>query len=170
MRAIFFVLALASCLQANAQRTLLTDILKVTQEFVLNSQKVTAISIDTLLAAATDQQLVTAKAVRAYAWKLGGRAVSSTVPNIGDALVWNGTRWGSAVAGGGVTKSYEEFTSVTGSTLTPAATIPATNRDYRINLYRSGIRMTYIKDFTISGANISLVLAADGEYFALIME
>lgn len=173
MRAIFLVLALMTSLQVAAQRTTITDILKVTQKIVLDSREVTSISIDTTLATATDQQLVTAKAVRAYACKLGGRPVSSNAPTTGQALVWNGTRWGPADVsggGGGVTKSYEEFDGVTGTTIAVAATIPATDRDYRINLYRSGIRMQYLKDFTVSGTNIILVLAADDEDFTLIME
>ncbi|MBV6442766.1 MAG: hypothetical protein EPGJADBJ_04490 [Saprospiraceae bacterium] len=171
MRATFLMLALIMCLQVKAQRTLVTDILKVTQKIVLDSREITSISVDTTLAAATDNQVATAKAVRAYAWKLGGRPVSSTAPTTGQALVWNGTRWGPAdVSGGGVTKSYEAFDGVTGSAIAVTATIPATDRDYRINLYRSGIRLQYIKDFTISGTNILLVLAADDEDFVLIME
>ena len=67
-------------------------------------------------------------------------------------------------------KVYEEFTGVTGSTITPTGAIPASNRNWRINLYRSGIRLQYIKDFTISGGAINLVLAAQNEDFTLIIE
>lgn len=64
---------------------------------------------------------------------------------------------------------FVDFGLVTGSTLIPGQTIPATQRDWRLNLFRSGIRMTYLKDFTVSGSNLTLVVAAEAEPFTLII-
>lgn len=89
----------------------------------------------------------------------------------GQVLAWNGTTWApDTVTGGSGSKTYEEFAGVTGTTISPADAIPASNREYRVNLYRSGIRMQYIKDYTVSGSDLVLVLAATGEDFVLIIE
>ena len=67
-------------------------------------------------------------------------------------------------------ESYEIFESITGSTITPALAIPATDREWRINLYRTGVRMTYGLDFTITDDDIVLTVAGQDEAFVLIIK
>jgi len=83
-------------------------------------------------------------------------------------LKWNGTTWLPADAGGN--EIYEAFTSVIGDTISPTISLPATERDWRINLYRTGVRMTYGLDFTISGDDILLTVAGQDEAFFLLVK
>lgn len=102
MRKLIFLLILSlAAFAADAQRLLVTDIAKITQKLTLNGTNVTSISTDTTLASPTNNQLVTARAVRDYAWKIGGRPVSSTAPSSGEVLKWDGTKWAPATDGGG---------------------------------------------------------------------
>ena len=84
-------------------------------------------------------------------------------------LKWNGTTWLPANDSGGA-EIYEVFASVLGDTISPSITLPATDRDWRINLYRTGVRMTYGLDFTISGSDILLTVAGQDEAFFLIVK
>ena len=84
-------------------------------------------------------------------------------------LKWNGTTWLPANDDGG-NEIYEAFASVIGDTISPSITLPATERDWRINLYRTGVRMTYGLDFTISGGDIVLTVAGQDEAFFLIVK
>lgn len=87
----------------------------------------------------------------------------------GQVLRWNGTTWlPDTVLGGN--EEYEAFASVTGSTITPTLDIPATDREWRINLYRTGVRMTYGLDFSISGDDIVLTVPGQDEAFVLIIK
>jgi len=87
----------------------------------------------------------------------------------GQVLKWDGTTWLPAPDSGG-DEYYEIFESITGSTITPALTIPATDREWRINLYRTGVRMTYGLDFTITDDDIVLTVAGQDEAFVLIIK
>lgn len=87
----------------------------------------------------------------------------------GQVLRWNGTTWLPDVISGG-TEEYEVFASVTGNTITPTLDIPETAREWRINLYRTGVRMTYGLDYTISGDDIVLTVAGQDEAFVLIIK
>jgi hypothetical protein len=84
-------------------------------------------------------------------------------------LKWNGTTWLPAADAGG-NENYEAYSSITGSTITPSIPLPATGRDWRINLYRTGVRMTYGLDFTISGGDIVLTVAGQDEAFFLLVK
>lgn len=84
-------------------------------------------------------------------------------------LKWNGTTWLPTNDDGGA-EIYEAFASVIGDTISPSITLPATERDWRINLYRTGVRMTYGLDFTISGDDILLTVAGQDEAFFLIVK
>lgn len=98
-----------------------------------------------------------------------GNPVAATAPTTGNVLQWNGTAWTPATVSTGV-PDYEEFDNISGTNLTPiTASIPATEREWRINLYRTGVRLTYLKDFTISGGDIVLAVAAQAEDFVLIV-
>lgn len=99
---------------------------------------------------------------------LQGRPVSSAAPSSGNVLAWNGTSWGPAPSVN--SKTFESFAGMTGSAITPTATLPASDREWKMHLFRTGVRMQYLKDFTISGGNINLVLAAQNEDFTLIIE
>lgn len=102
--------------------------------------------------------------------KLQGNPVSASSPASGNVLSWDGSAWAPAAVSTG-SKDYEEFDNVSGSNITPiTSTIPATNREWRINLYRTGVRLTYLKDFTVSGSDLVLVVAAQAEDFVLIIE
>ena len=87
----------------------------------------------------------------------------------GQILQWNGSSWAPANGAGGV-ESFEAFEGVTGSTISPGLSLPATDRDWRINLYRTGVRMTYGLDFTISGTDILLTVDGQDEAFILILK
>ena len=84
-------------------------------------------------------------------------------------LKWNGTTWLPANDSGGA-EIYEAFASVLGDTISPSITLPATERDWRINLYRTGVRMTYGLDFTITSGDIHLTVAGQDEAFFLIVK
>jgi hypothetical protein len=117
----------------------------------------------TLLALSSSGRLVRVEGI-------GGTQINQMAASTGQALVWDGTKWAPAtVSGAGVSKSYETFIDFTGTNLTPTASIPATNREWKIDLYRTGVRMQYLQDFTISGSDIVLTLAASNEDFVLII-
>ena len=84
-------------------------------------------------------------------------------------LKWNGTTWLPA-ADAGANEIYETYPSITGNTISPGIPLPATGRDWRINLYRTGVRMTYGLDFTISGSDIVLTVAGQDEAFFLLVK
>ena len=94
-------------------------------------------------------------------------AQQGAAPN--QVLQWNGTTWAPANESGG-TETFEGFASISGNTISPAITLPATNREWRINLYRTGVRMTYGLDFTISGSDILLTVAGQDEAFFLLIK
>lgn len=98
-----------------------------------------------------------------------GTQIDQMGANTGDFLKWDGTKWVPATITAGGSQTYEEFPNVTGTTITPADAIPASDRALRINLYRTGVRMTYLTDYTISGSDIVLTLAATNENFVLII-
>lgn len=144
--------------------------------------------LHTISVAATHNQSPTAKAVYDYIQslslistvsvtaRLSGNGTSGSPIDIaqqgaatGQVLTWNGSAWvpSSATV---ASKTYEEFGSVTGTTITPADPLPAVDRAWRINLFRTGVRMQYLKDFTVSGSNIILTLPAAAEAFMLIIE
>jgi hypothetical protein len=87
----------------------------------------------------------------------------------GQTLQWNGSNWAPANGAAGL-ESYEAFAAVTGATISPTLSLPATDRDWRINLYRTGVRMTYGLDFTISGSDIILTVDGQDEAFILILK
>ena len=82
---------------------------------------------------------------------------------------WNGSTWLPDNDIGGA-EIYEAFASVSGNTISPTISLPATDRQWRINLYRTGVRMTYGLDFTISGGNILLTIAGQDEAFLLLVK
>lgn len=84
-------------------------------------------------------------------------------------LKWNGMTW---LPGNdsGAQESFEAFASVSGDTISPSITLPATDREWRINLYRTGVRMTYGLDFTISGGDIVLTVPGQDEAFFLLVK
>jgi hypothetical protein len=84
-------------------------------------------------------------------------------------LKWNGATWLPANDDGG-SEIYEAFTSVIGDTISPTISLPATELDWRINLYRTGVRMTYGLDFTVSGSDIVLTVAGQDEAFLLFVK
>ncbi len=84
-------------------------------------------------------------------------------------LKWNGSTWLPDNDIGG-SEFYEAFTSVSSNTISPSITLPATDRQWRINLYRTGVRMTYGLDFTISGSVILLTVAGQDEAFLLLVK
>ncbi len=84
-------------------------------------------------------------------------------------LKWNGTTWLPAADAGG-NENYETFSSITGNTISPSISLPVTGRDWRINLYRTGVRMTYGLDFTVAGSDIVLTVAGQDEAFLLLVK
>lgn len=86
---------------------------------------------------------------------------SATVATIDDCM-------GGGGGGTSGAANFQSFT-VTGSTIASTQTLPATDRNWRIDLYRSGVRMTYLTDFTVVGNTITLVLAGAAEDFTLIV-
>lgn len=86
----------------------------------------------------------------------------------GQVLQWSGTAWVPATPT--ASKTYEEFDGVSGTTITTANTIPATEKNWRINLYRDGVRLRYLKDYSISGSVFTLYVSATSENFTLIIE
>lgn len=97
---------------------------------------------------------------------LGDLASQNSVDDL-DARVTAIEEGGS---GGGVGPTYyEEHDGFTGSIINTSHPLPTMNQAYKISLFRSGVRMRYLKDFTITGASqITLVLSADNEDFTLI--
>ncbi len=89
---------------------------------------------------------------------------------VNQVLKWNGTSWQPGDDTGTATESFENLGSISGSTITPALPLPATEREWRINLYRTGVRMTYGLDFIISGADIELTVPGQNEAFILIVK
>jgi len=87
-----------------------------------------------------------------------------------DGQVWYIDATGAAVklGGGSGMQEYEDLGLITGTTINPAITLPTDHKEWRINLYRSGVRMTYGKDFS-SMTDIELVVEADNEPFTLIV-
>lgn len=69
----------------------------------------------------------------------------------------------------GGTQLWEDFGSVSGTSVTPTLTLPGAGQEWRVNLYRSGIRMTLNKDYIISSGSITLYNAADAEPIYLIV-
>lgn len=67
------------------------------------------------------------------------------------------------------TQVYEDLGNITGDIIEPAATLPSSGAEWRINLYRSGVRMTYGKDFAVTTGQIVLNLEALDEPFILII-
>lgn len=101
---------------------------------------------------------------------ISGTQINQMGASSGQALAWNGTTWAPAtISGGGSSPTYETFMDFTGTTLTPTNPIPSSERDWRIDLYRTGVRMQYLQDYTISGSDIVLTLAATTEDFVLII-
>ena len=88
---------------------------------------------------------------------------------LNQVLKWNGTTWQPSDESAG-TESFEDLGSITGSTINPALALPASERDWRINLYRTGVRMTYGLDFTISGNTIVLTVPGQDEAFILLLK
>lgn len=75
---------------------------------------------------------------------------------------------GSGGSGTSGEANYQQLT-VTGSVINSTQTLPATDRNWRIDLYRTGVRMRYITDFTVVGNTITLILAAAAEDFSLVI-
>ncbi len=172
------------------QTTDIKDVQQAKQKLILGtdvSKWLNAI-VHTISVASTNNQSPTAKAVYDYIQSLSYLATVSTTARLtgagtsgspldiaqqgaatGQVLTWNGSAWvpSSATV---ASKTYEEFGSVTGTTITPADPLPAVDRAWRINLFRTGVRMQYLKDFTVSGSNIILTLPAAAEAFMLIIE
>jgi len=69
----------------------------------------------------------------------------------------------------GGSQLWEDFGIVTGSAISPTLTLPGAGQEWRVNLYRSGLRMTLNKDYIISSGNITLYNAADAEPIYLIV-
>ena len=119
---ILFVLLLLAG-RSTAQTTTV-DAIKARQRLSLGTPfvDVTSISTDSTLAGATDLQLVTAKAAKAFAKKLGGRPVSTVAPANGQAVVWNSTTgfWEPGTVAGG-SGTITGFISL-GAGIAPAAT------------------------------------------------
>lgn len=67
----------------------------------------------------------------------------------------------------GVVETVEHFASVTGTTIATAGPLPTTNTTARIKVYRTGIELTETVDYTISGDDVLLVLAAQAERFTI---
>ncbi|MCC6460467.1 MAG: hypothetical protein IT260_08355 [Saprospiraceae bacterium] len=88
---------------------------------------------------------------------------------LGQVLKWNGTTWVPANDDGGAV-IYEAFASVSGNTISPSISLPVTERDWRINLYRTGVRMTYGLDFIIAGDDIVLTVPGQDEAFFLLVK
>lgn len=158
--------------------------IRAVTKFVLRQHSVDSI-IKVISAASTHAQIPTAKAVYDYVQakgittttRLTGTGTSGSPLDIaqqgatvGQVLKWNGTTWVPGDVSGGVSKSYEEFDGVSGSTITTTNTIPATERNWRINLYRDGVRLRYLKDYSISGSVFTLYVTATSENFTLIIE
>jgi hypothetical protein len=160
------LLACAACHSVNAQTVNATKLLLNTFPFLYGTK-------DTTFAAATYDQIPAAKAVKIYADRhLGGRNLLTTAPTTGQVIRWNGTAWEPyTISGGGsVSKTYEEFDGLSGTTITSANPFPSSEREWRVNLYRDGLRLRYTKDFTISGSAITLLVSASSENFTLIIE
>lgn len=64
---------------------------------------------------------------------------------------------------------YEDLGNITGDIIEPTATLPSSGAEWRINLYRSGVRMTYGKDYSVTTGQIVLNLEALDEPFILII-
>ncbi|MEZ4941833.1 MAG: hypothetical protein R3D58_13215 [Saprospiraceae bacterium] len=91
--------------------------------------------------------------------------------SLNQVLKWNGTTWQPAnESGGSSNESFEDLGSISGATISPESTLPETDRDWRISLYRTGVRMTYGLDFTISGGDIILTVPGQDEAFILIVK
>lgn len=74
--------------------TIKADVVRTLAEFWLKNVKITDIKTDSLLIGSTDQQLVTALAVKQYTDStLASRRVSGVLPQIGYVLKWDGARW-----------------------------------------------------------------------------
>lgn len=86
----------------------------------------------------------------------------------GQVLQWNGTVWLPASVA--VSKTYQEIEGVTGLEITSSNPFPSVERNWRINLYRDGLRLRYLKDYSISGSTITLYVPALAENFTLIIE
>lgn len=71
--------------------------------------------------------------------------------------------------GGGGSQLWEDFGIVSGTAISPTLTLPGAGQEWRVNLYRSGIRMTLNKDYIISSGTVTLYNAADAEPFYLIV-
>jgi hypothetical protein len=99
---------------------------------------------------------------------LGGLASQESF----DALDVRVTAIEAGGSGGGVAPTYyQEVDALAGNIINTANPLPTMSQGQKINLYRSGVRMRYLKDFTISGSTqIVLVLAADNEDFTLIYQ
>lgn len=88
----------------------------------------------------------------------------------GQVLQWSGTAWVPGTPTATVSKTYEEIEAVTGLTLASSNPFPSSERNWRINLYRDGLRLRYLKDYSISGSTITLYVPALSENFTLIIE
>ena len=69
----------------------------------------------------------------------------------------------------GGSQLFEDFGIVTGATVSPTLSLPGAGQEWRVNLYRCGLRMTLNKDYIISSGSITLYNAADAEPIYLIV-
>lgn len=126
-----------------AQTTMIVNTIKGLQKMYWNNHLLTGVMTDSTFNSATHQTVPTSKAVKEYFMSFTG--------------------------GTGAAQLYENLGTVSGSTISTSTAIPATGREWRVNLYRTGIRMVYGVDYTISGSTITLALSADAEQFTLIV-
>jgi hypothetical protein len=182
--ALFILLAFGHVAQAQPEQ-LAAKTLRAVQRLILKNTSVDSIA-KVISSASTHGQLATAKAVYDYVQASGGSTVSVTArlsgngssgtpldiaqqsATTGQVLQWSGTAWVPATPT--ASKTYEEFDGVSGTTITTANTIPATEKNWRINLYRDGVRLRYLKDYSISGSVFTLYVSATSENFTLIIE
>lgn len=92
-------------------------------------------------------------------------ALSSGGATTGQVLRWNGTDYVPATMDADWEEEY--FASVTGTAINASGTLPTINQNKRIVLYRTGVKMTQGVDYTITGNNFTLTLAAQAEAFTL---
>lgn len=71
--------------------------------------------------------------------------------------------------GGQPNKLHEYLGLITGATIVTTITLPSNGKEWRIELYRSGSRLTYGQDFSSTTNTITLEIAADAEPFTLIV-
>ena len=92
-------------------------------------------------------------------------ALSSGGATPGQVLRWNGADYAPATVDADWEEEY--FGSVTGTSISATGTLPTINTAKRVVLYRTGVKMAQGVDYTISGNNFMLTVAAQAESFTV---